>query len=347
MNKNKFYFISFLILLISIISYIDSKYNKFYNNFYKYKDFLNSHSNGLNIILIMSYNIRNQYLDLNSKQNWNNRKGKLLNNILLKFPDILSIQEDTLEQINFLNNNLKNNYSYFALKDPNNDKRMNHNSIFYNKYKYSLISGESFWLNPNNSYNKTGWDAWDPRSATVIELKNIKNKAHFIIANVHLDHMGKKARKEGIKIVLNKIEEINRDKKLPIFLMGDFNESPNHYAYYEVMNKNYNDTWNDCVYNKNNHCLLGEQYASSFHFYLGKKVNNIFIRNLLYIIYYFHGGKNSFYNRYHIDHMYYKNNNSSKIYPLYNSFPSDDLIDNKDGVYSSDHFPIFSVFNFD
>ena len=33
---------------------------------------------------------------------------KLLNNILLKFPDILSIQEDTLEQINFLNNNLKN-----------------------------------------------------------------------------------------------------------------------------------------------------------------------------------------------------------------------------------------------
>ena len=224
---------------------------------------------------------------------------------------------------------------------------MNHNSIFYNKFKYSLISGESFWLNPNNSYNKTGWDAWDPRSATVIELKNIKNKAHFIIANVHLDHMGKKARKEGIKIVLNKIEEINRDKKLPIFLMGDFNESPNHYAYYEVMNKNYNDTWNDCVYNKNNHCLLGEQYASSFHFYFGKKVNNIFIRNLLYIIYFFHGGKNSFYNRYHIDHMYYKNNNSSKIYPLYNSFPSNDLIDNKDGVYSSDHFPIFSVFNFD
>ena len=213
MNKNIFYFISFLILLISIISYIDNKYNKFYNNFYKYKDFLNSHSKGLNIISIMSYNIRNLYLDLNSKQNWNNRKDKLLNNILLKFPDILSIQEDTFEQINFLNNNLKNNYSYFTLKDPNNDKRMNHNSIFYNKFKYSLISGESFWLNLNNSYNKTGWDAWDPRSATVIELKNIKNKAHFLIANVHLDHMGKKARKEGIKIVLNKIEEINKDKK--------------------------------------------------------------------------------------------------------------------------------------
>ena len=68
---------------------------------------------------------------------------------------------------------------------------------------------------------------------------------------------------------------------------------------------------------------------------------------MLYIVYYFHGGKNSFYNRYHIDHMYYKNNKNSKIYPLYNSFPSDDLIDNKDGVYASDHFPIFSVFNFD
>ena len=347
MIKKFFYYISFLILFISIITNIDNKYNKFYNNPYKYKDFLNLYSNKINMISIMSYNIRNLYLDLNSKQNWNNRKEKLLNNILLKSPDILSIQEDTLEQINFLNNNLKNNYSYFNLIDPNNDKKMNHNSIFYNKLKYSFIYGEYFWLNSNNSYNKTDWDAWDPRSATIIILKNIKTKTHFIIVNAHLDHMGKKARREGIKIVLNRIEEINKDKNYPVFLMGDFNESPNHYAYYEVMKKNYNDTWSDCVYNKNIVCLLGEQYATSFHFYFGKKINNIFIRNFLYIVYYFHGGKNSFYNRYHIDHMYYKNNKISKIYPLYNSFPSDDLIDNKDGVYASDHFPIFSVFNFD
>ena len=317
MIKKFFYYISFLILFISIITNIDNKYNKFYNNPYKYKDFLNLYSNKINMISIMSYNIRNLYLDLNSKQNWNNRKEKLLNNILLKSPDILSIQEDTLEQINFLNNNLKNNYSYFNLIDPNNDKKMNHNSIFYNKLKYSFISGEYFWLNSNNSYNKTDWDAWDPRSATIIILKNIKTKTHFIIVNAHLEKKKKKARREGIKIVLNRIEEINKDKNYPV------------------------------VYNKNIVCLLGEQYATSFHFYFGKKINNIFIRNFLYIVYYFHGGKNSFYNRYHIDHMYYKNNKISKIYPLYNSFPSDDLIDNKDGVYASDHFPIFSVFNFD
>ena len=89
MNKNIFYYISFLVLFISIISYIDNKYNKFYNNFYKYKDFLNLYSKRFNMISIMSYNIRNLYLDLNSKQNWDNRKSKLLNNILLKFPDIL------------------------------------------------------------------------------------------------------------------------------------------------------------------------------------------------------------------------------------------------------------------
>ena len=123
MIKKFFYYISFLILFISIITNIDNKYNKFYNNPYKYKDFLNLYSHKIYMISIMSYNIRNLYLDLNSKQNWNNRKEKLLNNILLKFPDILSIQEDTLEQINFLNNNLKNNYSYFNLIDPNNDKK--------------------------------------------------------------------------------------------------------------------------------------------------------------------------------------------------------------------------------
>ena len=347
MKINIFYIFSFIILLISFITYIDDKYNKFYNNPFKYEDFLNLFSKKSNIISIMSYNIRNMHFDLNSKQNWNNRKEKLLKNILLKNPDILSVQEDALEQIDFLNSNLNKNYSYFTLKDPNNDKRMMHNSIFYNKFKYSLVKGEFFWLNSNNIYNKTDWDGWIPRSATIIELENIQTKTHFIVANVHLDHMGKKARREGIKIVLNKIDKINKGKNYPVFIMGDFNESPKQYAYYEVINRNYNDTWNDCVYNKSNVCFLGEQYASSFHYYLGKTINNIFIRNILYIIYYIHGGKNSFYNRYHIDHMYYKNNNRSKIYPLYTSFPSDDLIDNNDGVYASDHFPIFSVFNFD
>ena len=195
MIKKFFYYISFLILFISIITNIDNKYNKFYNNPYKYKDFLNLYSKKINMISIMSYNIRNLYLDLNSKQNWNNRKEKLLNNILLKFPDILSIQEDTLEQINFLNNNLKNNYSYFNLIDPNNDKKMNHNSIFYNKLKYSFISGEYFWLNSNNSYNKTDWDAWDPRSATIIILKNRKNENTFYYCQCSFRSYGKKGKK--------------------------------------------------------------------------------------------------------------------------------------------------------
>ena len=372
MRKTPFYIISFLILFISLISYLDTNFHPFYSKPFPYSNFLSLIPKNSSTISIMSYNIRNLYLDLHSKHKWQKRKKKLLKNIIKKHPDIFSIQEDTLQQINFLKNNLYKNYSYFSLFDPNFDKKMNHNSIFYNKKKFSLINGIFFWLNSNNSFNKSDWDAYNPRSATIIELQRKNDKKNFFVCNVHLDHMGKKARRNGIKIVLKKLEEINK-KNEPVFLMGDFNESPNHYAYMEVMKKMFNDTWADCVYkynkkknnnnnnknvinnnnnnknkiNNNKLCYLGEQYATSFHFNFGKKINNIFIRNLLYIVYYFHGGKNSFYNRYHIDHMYYKNSNDSNIYPIYTSFPSDDLINNKDGVYASDHFPIFSVFNFD
>ena len=44
----------------------------------------------------------------------------------------------------------------------------------------------------------------------------------FYYVNTHLDHVGRVARKEGLNLILEKIQKINPDN-LPLILTGDFN----------------------------------------------------------------------------------------------------------------------------
>ena len=320
-----------------------------------YKEFITNRfalQTDLNSLSLMTYNIRFDFLDLN-KQSWLYRKEKLLNNILLKSPDILSLQEDTSQQVGYLYKELNRIYDVIWSKEiflNHNYTNLQHNSIFYKRNLFTPLFNQTIWLNENQTQNILGWDSKYPRTATIAIFK-YKNNTYisnniFAIVNVHLDHRGKIARKEGIRLVLKKVNEIiseQTNEKVPIFLMGDLNETPKQKVDQIILQNNYTDVWLKCK-EEGNKCKFGEQYSSSFHCYTGSFVNNIFIRNLFYFVFYAHGGLFSEYGRYHIDHMYYVDGNYSKISPLYVSMPSDDLFMDKSGIYASDHFPIFAVF---
>lgn len=46
-----------------------------------------------------------------------------------------------------------------------------------------------------------------------------------MVFNTHFDHIGMKARTESAKLILKKIEELNKEN-LPVILTGDFNLTP-------------------------------------------------------------------------------------------------------------------------
>ena len=348
MVKIRFLNISLFILIFASISVFDKKIHNYQGT--PYPEFLQkikkSKNKEKNLITIMTYNIRFEELD-KGKQSWRYRKEKLLNNIILKEPDIISIQEDSKDQVEYLKESLEN---YFQIgvdeKDLPNERQRN--SIFFKKNKFELFHQHSIWLNPEEKKDALGWDSLFPRSANIIILINKETKNKIVISNIHLDHKGRIARIEGMKLVLNyldKISLINGKEKLPIFLMGDFNEFPYQYTYDVVINRNYIDMWNTCLKNNNKFCTLGEQYFGSFHWYLGTLVNNYFLRKLLMPISYTHsGGKFSQWEQYHIDHMFYINGDFTDIKPIYASMPSDDLLLDNSGIYASDHFPLFAVF---
>ena len=344
MVKVLFLNLSFFILIFASISVFDKKIHNYQGT--PYPEFLSNLSDKekKDILTIMSYNIRFEELD-HGKQSWRYRKEKLLNNILLKEPDILSIQEDSKDQVEYLKYSLKD-YIQIGVDDNDLPDERQRNSIFFKKNKFKLYHQHTIWLNPEERKDALGWDSIFPRSANIIILINIKTNDKIIISNVHLDHKGRIARVEGMKLILNYLEKKSyiNNEKIPIFLMGDFNEFPYQYTYDVVINKNYIDMWNTCLLN-NKFCTLGEQYFGSFHWYLGTLVNNYFLRKLLMPISYTHsGGKFSQWEQYHIDHMFFMNGNFTNIKPIYASMPSDDLKLDNSGIYASDHFPLFAVF---
>ena len=85
-----------------------------------------------------------------------------------------------------------------------------------------MLEWGNFWLSSTPDIPSIGWDAACTRTATWALLKDKKTKEKFYYVNTHLDHVGKVARKEGLKLILEKIQKINLDN-FPLILTGDFN----------------------------------------------------------------------------------------------------------------------------
>jgi len=120
--------------------------------------------------------------------------------------------------------NLKG-YSYIGVGRDDGKEAGEYSCIFYKKDKYDVIKQSTFWLSPTPDTVSKGWDAAIVRVCTYGLFKNKKTKQLFWVFNTHFDHVGKIARLESAKLIIKKIQELNR-KNYPVILSGDFNSRP-------------------------------------------------------------------------------------------------------------------------
>lgn len=173
-------------------------------------------------ISAVSYNIR--YDSPNDGPNiWEQRKeglSKLLNNIK---PDVIGTQEGLKHQLDFVQSTLTN-YKMIGI-DRDANGLGEYSSIFYNTNTLKLIDSNTFWLSPTPELPSKGWDAALNRICTFGIFENKTSGKRFFVLNTHYDHLGKIAREESSKLILEKIKELNFNQ-LPLILMGDFNSEP-------------------------------------------------------------------------------------------------------------------------
>lgn len=176
--------------------------------------------NGQNL-KIMSYNIRVD-LTADGDNDWDHRKDFFTSQIQFYEPDVFGIQEAAPNQVNDIANRLPQ-YSFVGTGREGVEKGESSN-IFYNKKRLKMLLNDTFWLSETPSEISLGWDAAYKRVCTYALFKDVKTKQLFWVFNTHLDHVGEQAKINGIKLILSKIKEVN--KNYQVIFTGDLNSEP-------------------------------------------------------------------------------------------------------------------------
>ena len=172
---------------------------------------------------VITYNIKYDN-PKDSLNNWNNRKQELISLLNYYAPDILGLQEGLEHQLKYIDQNLIN-YSRIGVGRDDGKQKGEFSPIYYNHNKFSLIEESTFWLSDQDNIVSVGWDASMERICTYGVFENKDNQMRILVFNTHFDHRAPKAREESSKLILLKINEINK-YNYPVILMGDLNAKP-------------------------------------------------------------------------------------------------------------------------
>ena len=176
-------------------------------------------------ITVISYNIR-MGAAKDGTNSWEYRYPASAMMITDQAPDVFGVQEAYDYQVKYLNDYCKGYKSVGAGRE-NGKTKGEHMSIFYNKKNISLLKWGTYWLSETPETPSMGWDAACKRTATWTLMKDKRTGRKFYYVNTHLDHVGKEAQKNGLKLIVERIKAMNKEG-YPMILTGDFNVTPDN-----------------------------------------------------------------------------------------------------------------------
>ena len=176
-------------------------------------------------LTVGSYNIRNKNREDSIKGNdWNRRCQSICQQIRWEQPDIFGAQEVLHTQMMDLEAGL-GGYRWIGVGRDDGKQAGEYAAIFYNPERVKLVENGNFWLNETPDRPALGWDAACIRICTWGHFIDLQTNRDFYFLNLHMDHVGVKARRESAKLVMQRISQMTADGKKLAVLTGDFNVS--------------------------------------------------------------------------------------------------------------------------
>ena len=178
---------------------------------------------------LMSYNIRT--VGDTGTYSWNNRKANMVKYLKAMEADVITMQEVTTEQYEYLSTGLAEKYQivHYEREGAGSEGL----AIAFDKSKFELQSKSMFWLSETPDVMSKGWGASYYRICVNVLLKQKDTGIYLDVYNVHLDHQVKEARVNGINLILDRASENN----YPKFIAGDFNDVANSECYQAIYEK--------------------------------------------------------------------------------------------------------------
>ena len=182
-------------------------------------------------MLVGSYNIRYKNSGDSVKGNvWDKRCQVICDQVNFMSPDIFGAQEVLNGQLNDLLAGL-DGYDYIGVGRDDGKTAGEYAAIFYKTDRLRLLDQGNFWLSETPDRPGLGWDAACVRICTWGRFagQTATNDESFCFFNLHMDHVGVTARREGAKLIVRKIREIAQGA--PVIVTGDFNVDQNDEIY--------------------------------------------------------------------------------------------------------------------
>lgn len=104
------------------------------------------------------------------------------------------------------------------------------NPIAFRNDSFTAIGFDTFWLSPTPGQPGSRFpedQSVCPRICTFALLRHKETKKCLRVYNTHLDHVGERARQQGMAVILQRIlSDETRYPGIPLVLMGDLNATP-------------------------------------------------------------------------------------------------------------------------
>lgn len=155
--------------------------------------------------------------------NWRFRRERVGELIRSEAVDLLGTQEVLANQFDDLQALLPG-YCAVGVGREDGVRAGEFNAVFFRSDRFELLDSGVFWLSEDpETPGSKGWDGACERLATWVMLRD-KSGRELLFINTHLDHIGEQARREGVALLLRRIETLRGDR--PVILTGDFNAEP-------------------------------------------------------------------------------------------------------------------------
>lgn len=150
------------------------------------------------------------------ERSWSRRRAAVGEYLRQLKADLMAFQEVLPQQRQDLDRMLPDYRSYGISRDG---QGRDEQCCWYVRDPWRLAEATTFWLSPTPQRVGRGWDAMLPRVCSLVQIRGLSGPA-FWAANVHLDHAGPLARRQGLSLVANRLAGCAE----PALLAGDFNE---------------------------------------------------------------------------------------------------------------------------
>jgi len=173
----------------------------------------------------MSFNIDGFVSSRGAEHQWANRVDLVLETLRRHQADVIVCQEAQPGNCRSLQACLSQ-YEQFrglATVDRESSDLATYNLVVWRREKFKCLETGSFYLSKTPEVWSKDWDSIAVRGATWVVLRSREILEEVLVLNTHLDNVGRQARQESSKLIIEQVDGVCGRRQCPVIVMGDFN----------------------------------------------------------------------------------------------------------------------------